>query len=113
MSKKIIKEYPPVNQMSQNQRVDIVKDIFSTITYKYDFLNRLLSQRQDLSWRNAAISKMRFFKLFKLLDIATGTSDLAIDAVNTYPKIEALGIYFVQEMFNCGNKKVKNQNLKD
>ena len=111
--KKNKKEYLPVNQMSQNQRVDIVKDIFSTITYKYDFLNRLLSLRQDLSGRNAAIRKMRFFKSFKLLDIATGTIDLAIDAINTHPKIEAIGIDFVQEMVNYGNKKVKDQNLKD
>ena len=36
-------DYPPVNQMNQDQRIEIVKDIFSTVTNKYDFLNRFLS----------------------------------------------------------------------
>ncbi len=39
MNKRIIKDYPPVSEMSQKQKVEIVKDIFSSITNKYDFLN--------------------------------------------------------------------------
>ena len=35
--KERIKDYPPVNQMNQDQRIEIVKDIFSTVTNKYDF----------------------------------------------------------------------------
>ena len=45
MNKRIKKDYPPVSEMNQNQRVEIVKDIFSSITGKYDFLNRFLSLR--------------------------------------------------------------------
>ena len=56
---------------------------------------------------------MRFFKSYKLLDMATGTGDLAIDAVKMYPNIEATGLDFVHEMVDYGNKKIIKQNLED
>ena len=107
------KNYPPVNQMNQLQKVRIVKDIFSSITNKYDFLNRFLSLRQDIVWRNKTIKEMRFFNSYKLLDMATGTGDLAIDAANMYSNIEATGLDFVHEMVDYGNKKIIRQNLED
>ena len=113
MNKRKIKNYPPVSEMNQNQRVEIVKDIFSSITNKYDFLNRLLSLRQDLTWRKITVKKMRFFESYKFLDMATGTGDLAIDAVNFHPKIKAIGLDFVQEMVDYGNGKIERKNLKD
>ena len=113
MNKRILKDYPPVSDMNQNQRVKIVKDIFSSITKKYDFLNRFLSFRQDITWRKKAVKKMRFFKTYKLLDIATGTGDLAIDAVNIHLNIKAIGLDFVQDMVDYGNVKIKDQNLKN
>ena len=66
MKERIKKDYPPVNQMNQDQRIEIVKDIFSTVTNKYDFLNRFLSLRQDIKWRRKTVQEMRFFKSFKL-----------------------------------------------
>ena len=107
------RNYTPFNQMNQKQKVEIVKDIFSSITNKYDFLNRFLSLRQDLNWRKTAVVQMRFFESYKFLDMATGTGDLAIDAVNIHPKIKAIGLDFVQNMVDYGNVKIKDQNLKD
>ena len=107
-----MKDYPPVSQMNQNQRVEIVKDIFSSITNKYDFLNQFLSLRQDLAWRKKTVEQMRFFKSYRLLDMATGTGDLAINAVNFHPNIKAIGLDFVQNMIDYGNVKIKKQNLK-
>jgi len=107
------KNYPPVNQMNQTQKIRIVKDIFSSITDRYDFLNRFLSLRQDIAWRNKTVTEMRFFKSNKLLDMATGTGDLAIDAATMYPNIEATGLDFVHEMVDYGNKKIIKKNLED
>ena len=84
-----------------------IKDIFSSITPKYDFLNRFLSLRQDVTWRKQTVEQMRFFKSYKFLDMATGTGDLAIEAVRMHSKIEAIGLDFVQEMVNNGNSKIK------
>ncbi len=107
------KNYPPVIHMNQKQKIGIVKDIFSSITNKYDFLNRFLSLRQDISWRNKTAKEMRFFNSYKFLDVATGTGDLAIEAVNMYPKIKATGLDFVHEMVDYGIKKVIKNNLDD
>ncbi len=112
MNKKNTNDYPPVNQMNQDQKVEIVMDIFSSITNKYDFLNRFLSLRQDLLWRKKTVEKMQFFKSYKFLDIATGTGDLAINTVNSHPNVKAIGIDFVQNMIDYGNDKIKDQNLK-
>ena len=111
MKERIKKDYPPVNQMNQDQRIEIVKDIFSTVTNKYDFLNRFLSLRQDITWRRKNSPRDAFFKSFKFLDMATGTGDLAIDAVNVHANIKAIGLDFVQEMVDYGNVKIKSQNL--
>ncbi len=113
MDKKLTRDYPPVNRMNQNQKVEVVKDIFSSITNKYDFLNRFLSLRQDLAWRNKAVKEMRFFQSYKFLDMATGTGDLAINAVNIHPHVKATGLDFVQNMVDYGNRKIIEQNLED
>ena len=105
------KEYPSVQDMTNDQRISIVKDIFSSVTDKYDFLNRLLSARRDVAWRKRTVSEMNFFNTNRFLDVATGTGDLALDCANAYPEVSVPGVDFVQEMVNNGLKKVENQNL--
>ena len=107
------KKLSSVGEMNKYQRIEIVKDIFSSITNKYDFLNRFLSLRQDIGWRKKAVSQMKFFKSYKFLDLAAGTGDLAIDAVKRHPNIKAVGLDFVQEMVDNGNRKIKEQNLNE
>ena len=107
------RNYPPVNQMNQKQKVEIVKDIFSSITNRYDFLNGFLSLRQDIVWRNKTVKEMRFFKSYRFLDMATGTGDLAIDAAKMHPEIIATGLDFVHEMIDHGNDKIIKNNLED
>jgi demethylmenaquinone methyltransferase/2-methoxy-6-polyprenyl-1,4-benzoquinol methylase len=105
------KEYLSVQEMSDDQRIGIVKDIFASITDKYDFLNRFLSGRQDVSWRKRTVFEMKFFNTNRFLDVATGTGDLALDCANTYPEVNVTGVDFVQEMVNNGLKKVDAQYL--
>ena len=105
------KEYPSVQEMSDDQRIGIVKDIFASITDKYDFLNRFLSGRQDVAWRKRTVFEMKFFNTNRFLDVATGTGDLALDCANTYPEVNVTGVDFVQEMVNNGLKKVDAQYL--
>ncbi len=105
------KEYPSVQEMSDDQRIGIVKDIFASVTDKYDFLNRFLSGRQDVAWRKRTVFEMKFFNTNRFLDVATGTGDLALDCANTYPEVNVTGVDFVQEMVNNGLKKVDAQYL--
>ena len=107
------KEYPSVQDMTNDQRISIVKDIFSSVTDKYDFLNRFLSGRRDVAWRKRTVSEMNFFNTNRFLDVATGTGDLALDCANTYPDVNVTGVDFVQEMVDKGIEKVAARNLLD
>jgi demethylmenaquinone methyltransferase/2-methoxy-6-polyprenyl-1,4-benzoquinol methylase len=111
MQKSKIKKYPSVKTISDAQRIGMVKEIFSTITGKYDFLNHLLSLRRDIAWRRFAIKKMRFFRTNMFLDVACGTGDLSINACLKHRQIKALGVDFVFPMVRAGKDKVKKKNL--
>ena len=104
-------KYPPIDQIDNIERIRLVKDIFATITGKYDFLNHFLSLRRDVAWRRFAVRQMRFFNTRRFLDVATGTSDLAIEGALSYPDIRVTGVDFVQEMLDQGVKKIRSRGL--
>ena len=113
MEKRIDKAYPSVIEATEKERVGMVKEIFSTITPRYDFLNHFLSLRRDIAWRRFAINKMRFFKTKRFLDIACGTGDLSIDAARKHPEITVNGVDFVPEMIQVGREKVYQERLSE
>lgn len=104
-------KYPPVNTITDKERIGMVREIFSTITGKYDFLNHLLSLRRDVAWRRFATKKMRFIKTNRYLDVACGTGDLSIAAALEHPHISVAGIDFVGEMLQVGKSKIENKNM--
>jgi demethylmenaquinone methyltransferase/2-methoxy-6-polyprenyl-1,4-benzoquinol methylase len=104
-------KYPSVKEATDEQRVGIVKEIFATVTGRYDFLNHFLSLRRDISWRRFAVKKMSFFKTYRFLDVATGTADLAIDAVRRHTGIDTTGLDFVGEMLQVGQAKIVKKGL--
>ncbi len=103
--------YPPVNGIGRDEHVGMVREIFTTIPGRYDFLNRVLSLRRDVAWRRFAVRKMRFFDTFRFLDVATGTADLAIEAARRHPEIQVTGIDFVREMLAPGRQKITDRGL--
>ena len=113
MGKRLRKKYPPVKEVTDADRIGMVKEIFSTVPPKYDFLNHFLSLGRDVAWRHFTTRKMRFFKTHRFLDVATGTADLAMDAAHTYPDIQVTCLDFVQEMMDLGRVKIEKGNLSD
>ncbi len=105
------KKYPSVREITETERIGMVKEMFSTITKKYDFLNHLLSLRRDVAWRRFTVKKMRFFNTARLLDVACGTADLSIDAARRYNQINITGIDFVHEMLEAGRQKIQKKGL--
>ncbi len=89
----------------------IVADIFSSINKEYDFLNHFLSLGQDILWRRGAVRRMRFFKTYRLLDVATGTADLAIEAAVRNPAIFVNGIDLAEDMMAVGRRKIEKKRL--
>jgi demethylmenaquinone methyltransferase / 2-methoxy-6-polyprenyl-1,4-benzoquinol methylase len=89
----------------------MVREIFATITDRYDFLNHLLSLRQDVSWRRSAVRRMCFPRSKRLLDVATGTGDLAIEAIRQHGDIQVTGVDIVPEMLRIGQCKIEKSHL--
>ena len=111
MEKTTERKYPSLEQVTDTQQISLVKEIFSTVTGKYDFLNHFLSLGRDVAWRRFAGKKMRFFRTHRFLDVATGTCDLAIEAALRHPDIEVVGLDFVQKMMDLGKRKIQKKNL--
>lgn len=90
-----------------------VADMFNNISPKYDFLNRFLSLGIDILWRKAALDFLKQDKPQKILDIATGTADFALEAHKQFPKAQIIGVDISVGMLEKGKEKVKNKNLED
>jgi demethylmenaquinone methyltransferase/2-methoxy-6-polyprenyl-1,4-benzoquinol methylase len=107
------KKYPFVKEMTTSQQVGIVRELFSTIHGRYDFLNHFFSLGRDLAWRRFTVKRMRFLQTNRFLDVATGTADLAIEAARRNPHIQVTGLDFVGEMMAVGQKKINRRHLSD
>ena len=104
-------KYPSVKKVSDEERIGMVKEIFSTITGKYDFLNHFLSLRRDIYWRRFAIKKMVFFRTNRFLDIACGTGDLSINACFENRDISVTGVDFILPMVREATEKAGRKGL--
>lgn len=96
---------------SSDSKKEQVADMFDSISGKYDFLNRLLSGGVDIYWRKKALGMIKDRKNDLVLDIATGTGDLAIEA-NKILKVEKIiGVDISEGMLNVGKEKIKKLGL--
>ncbi len=99
-----------------NKELDFVKDMFDRIAPRYDFLNRLLSMRQDIVWRNQMVKAAALQKESRILDVACGTCDVALE-INSQLKgqTQILGLDFSFGMLRLGKLKLlkkKKKNIK-
>lgn len=90
-----------------------VTSMFDKIAPYYDFLNRLLSLGIDTVWRKNALKKLRPLQPKKILDIATGTADLAIDSIKILNPDHVTGMDISKEMLGVGKKKISKNGLTD
>ncbi|MCX6262109.1 MAG: bifunctional demethylmenaquinone methyltransferase/2-methoxy-6-polyprenyl-1,4-benzoquinol methylase UbiE [Bacteroidia bacterium] len=87
--------------------------MFDSIAWRYDFLNHLLSFGIDRYWRRKAVGKIsESCKNPGIIDVATGTGDLAIEAVKLNP-VKITGIDISENMLEIGRQKIKARNLED
>lgn len=87
-----------------------VADMFNNIAGKYDFLNHFLSLGIDKGWRKKAIREVAQVQPKHILDVATGTGDLAMAAAKLHPE-HITGIDIAEQMLEVGRKKIAAQNL--
>ncbi|MEZ4362289.1 MAG: bifunctional demethylmenaquinone methyltransferase/2-methoxy-6-polyprenyl-1,4-benzoquinol methylase UbiE [Kofleriaceae bacterium] len=87
-------------------------EMFDRIAGRYDFLNRVLSLGIDRSWRKRTVRALALGdEPRRVLDLATGTGDLAIAVARTHPRAEVIGIDPSAGMLDVGRRKVRARGL--
>lgn len=94
--------------MADNTKQDI-GTLFNRIAGTYDRLNHLLSFNTDRRWRRRAVRKLSPCQ--NVLDVATGTADLAIEMVRQNKVQQVTGIDLADEMLRLGNEKIREAGL--
>jgi demethylmenaquinone methyltransferase/2-methoxy-6-polyprenyl-1,4-benzoquinol methylase len=84
-----------------------VAGMFDSIAYRYDFLNRFLSAGIDIRWRKKAINLLKPLNPQYILDVATGTADVAIMMTNSLKPNKIVGIDISDGMLAFGRKKIE------
>jgi demethylmenaquinone methyltransferase/2-methoxy-6-polyprenyl-1,4-benzoquinol methylase len=90
---------------------DSIRSLFDNIAPTYDLLNHLLSLRQDVYWRKKAVQELKGLKGW-ILDIATGTGDIAIEMIHQdghHRKV--FGLDFSEPMIKRAQRKVSEKGL--
>ena len=107
MSKTVL----PYSGLNSGKKEQVAR-MFDSIAPRYDFLNHFLSAGIDIHWRNLAVERLRSEQPQKILDIATGTGDLAKSAMKLKPH-KIVGIDISKEMLEIGRRKVHKKGMSE
>ncbi|KQM34231.1 bifunctional demethylmenaquinone methyltransferase/2-methoxy-6-polyprenyl-1,4-benzoquinol methylase UbiE [Chryseobacterium sp. Leaf201] len=107
MTKDITKITPYNSEATKKSQVE---DMFDNIAPKYDLLNHVLSMKIDVLWRNTLVKWMKNDNPQEVLDVATGTGDLAI-TIEKGTGSKVIGLDLSQQMLNVGVIKIKKLKL--
>jgi demethylmenaquinone methyltransferase/2-methoxy-6-polyprenyl-1,4-benzoquinol methylase len=95
----------------QNKKEE-VRQMFDSIAGSYDFLNHALSMNIDKRWRKRLIREIGKIKPARILDVATGTADLALAALKLDPE-HVTGLDISAAMLEVGRKKIIGRKVED
>ncbi|MGC3977990.1 MAG: bifunctional demethylmenaquinone methyltransferase/2-methoxy-6-polyprenyl-1,4-benzoquinol methylase UbiE [Paludibacteraceae bacterium] len=106
-----INKVKPYNQ--EEEKTSQLRRMFNGISGKYDKFNDIMSLGLARVWRKKALKTLTEFHPETILDIAAGTADLSIDAVNIlHPKI-IVGIDISEQMLEIGRSKIDDAGMSD
>lgn len=98
---------------SDKSKKQQVAAMFDDIAFRYDFLNRFLSAGIDIKWRKKAIKQLNALQPKIILDVATGTADVAIMASALLRPEKIIGIDISDGMLNVGRAKIEKAGLEN
>ncbi len=101
------------DKASQQPKKEQVAEMFDDIAHRYDFLNRFLSGGLDMGWRKKALSYLAAKNPSKILDVATGTADVAIMASRLLNPSTIKGIDISDGMLDIGRQKIAKLGLQN
>jgi demethylmenaquinone methyltransferase/2-methoxy-6-polyprenyl-1,4-benzoquinol methylase len=94
----------------QQDKKEMVRKMFDDISPRYDFLNHFLSFGIDKGWRRKLVRRVQQTGPSQILDVATGTGDLAI-ALSSIQNVKITGLDISSQMLEIGIKKVSGTRL--
>ncbi len=97
---------------SEASKKEEVRKMFDNIAGRYDFLNRVLSLRIDVAWRNRAIRFLKTYKPAHILDVACGTGDFSIAALKS-GATKITGVDISEKMLEAGRVKLSKKKMDD
>ena len=100
----------PFKDSAESKKKQVEK-MFDKIAFRYDFLNHFLSAGIDVGWRKKAIKQLRSLDPKSILDVATGTGDMAILASKLLTAEKIIGIDISDGMLEIGKKKIEKLGL--
>ncbi|HAQ54315.1 MAG TPA: bifunctional demethylmenaquinone methyltransferase/2-methoxy-6-polyprenyl-1,4-benzoquinol methylase, partial [Flavobacteriaceae bacterium] len=101
------KKVTPYKDSTLNKK-EQVEQMFDTISNKYDNLNRVISLGTDLKWRRKVLQMAKNHTPDSILDVATGTGDLAIEFAKHITAKKIIGFDLSEGMLSMARKKVNN-----
>ncbi len=93
-----------MTNLSGHERAQYVQSMFTKIAHRYDLMNRLMTGGMDVRWRREVIRLTKIRPHGSILDLGTGTGDLAREALTQYPKARVTAADFTFEMMRVGKK---------
>jgi demethylmenaquinone methyltransferase / 2-methoxy-6-polyprenyl-1,4-benzoquinol methylase len=93
-----------MTHLTGKERGEYVQQMFTRIAHRYDLMNRLMTAGQDIEWRKAVIRQARLEPNSRLLDLGSGTGDLAREAIAQQPGVEVVAADFTLEMMRVGDR---------
>src|SRR5438067_162163 len=100
----------PYKDSSESKKKQ-VEQMFDKIAFRYDFMNHFLSGGVDIRWRKRAIKQLKDLAPRRLLDVATGTGDLALLAYKILKPGKIIGIDISGKMLEMGRQKIEKLGL--
>jgi len=91
--------------LTGQERAHYVQQMFGRIAHKYDVMNRLMTAGQDTRWRSLLIEKAQISKNSHVLDLGSGTGDIALEISKSIPGAWALAADFTEPMMRVGKQR--------
>jgi demethylmenaquinone methyltransferase/2-methoxy-6-polyprenyl-1,4-benzoquinol methylase len=103
------KEVKPYGSKDRTKKEEVA-EMFNNISGRYDFLNHFLSLGIDKLWRKKAVRELTQIQPKRILDIATGTGDFALELLKLKPE-QIIGLDISSGMLDVGREKMKKRKV--
>lgn len=104
---------PYGSQGDHRAKTDQVRDMFDSIAPAYDLMNRMMTLGIDRSWRRRCVRMVRDAAPAAVLDLATGTGDLAVAMARAIPDARVTGADLSEGMIEVGRRKIADAGLSE